>query len=84
MFADKVLIRMVNKELTLTRDRLLTRREAAERLAVSCRSFDLLTREGRLPMVFLTGQKRGGRIPESSVIVLIEGRGAVTPKGGAA
>lgn len=81
---QEILARLVNKESPQSRDRLLTRKEAAERLSVSCRSVDLLTRAGQLRKVFLTGRKRGGRIPESSVIALIEGRRAIAPKGGAA
>ncbi len=81
---QEILARLVNKEPPQTRDRLLTRQDAAERLAISCRSVDLLARAGLLRKVFLTGRKRGGRIPESSVTALIEGRQAVALKGGAA
>lgn len=81
---QEILARLANKESQQPRDRLLTRQEAAERLAVSCRSVDLLARVGRLRKVHLSGRKRGGRIPESSIIALIEGRHAVAPKEGAA
>ena len=67
---QEILAKLTNKDASPPRDRLITRKEAAERLAVSCRSIDLLARAGRLRKVILTGRKRGGRIPESSVNAL--------------
>ena len=79
---QELLTRITGKDDNPVADRLLTRQEVAKRLAVSCRSVDLLARAGRLRKVFLTGQKRGGRIPESEVISLIEGKHCVNRQGG--
>jgi excisionase family DNA binding protein len=81
---QEIMARLTNKAEPHPHDRLLTRQEAAERLAVSCRSIDLLARAGRLRKVFLTGRKRGGRIPESSVAALIDGQRRINREGGVA
>ena len=54
-------------------ERILRRREVAERLSVSRRTVDRWCESGYLPRMRLPGHSRSSGVPESAVIALIAG-----------
>ena len=62
-------------------NRVLKRREVAERLGVCPRTVDGLSRSGALRRVVLPGRQRGAGYVEQDVVRLIEDAAAQTEKG---
>ncbi len=57
-----------------TRERIVRRAEAAERLGVSLRTIDNLARQGALTRIRLPGRKRGAGFRETDVVALMDGK----------